>query len=106
MTAVFLDPPYTSKANRASNLYSIDCESVGHEVEKWCRDKQDDPLLRIALCGYEGEYDLPGWDCHAWKASGGYENQAIGDDGSSRNCAKERIWFSPNCESDMQGKLF
>ncbi len=106
MTAVFLDPPYTDKANRTSNLYAIDCENVGHEVAKWCRDKQDDPLLRIALCGYEGEYDLPGWDCHAWKASGGYENQATGEEGASGNCAKERIWFSPNCESKKQAELF
>ena len=104
MTGVFLDPPYTDKADRAGGLYAVDCKHVGHDVAEWCRENQDNKLLRIALCGYDGEYDLPGWDCHAWKASGGYENQADGE--VSGNCAKERIWFSPHCESETQGSLF
>ena len=105
VTAVFLDPPYTDKANRDSNLYAVDSESVGHEVMDWCRDNGGNPLLRIALCGYDGEYDLPGWRTHAWKAVGGYENQSKGDDGPSGNCAKERVLFSPHC-IDNEPDLF
>jgi site-specific DNA-adenine methylase len=106
MTAVFLDPPYTDKAERASDLYAVDCERVGHDVAEWCRKNQDNKLLRIALCGYEGEYELPGWECFAWKAHGGYENLSTDEKGPSGNCKKERIWFSPNCLSDSQGRLF
>ena len=96
MTGIFLDPPYTDKADRAE-VYAVDCDRVGHDVARWCRENGDNPLLRIALCGYEGEYDLPGWRKHSWKAAGGYENQSTGDDGPSGNCLKERIWFSPGC---------
>lgn len=31
------------------------------------------PGIDIALCGYEGEHDMPtSWDCVEWKARGGY----------------------------------
>ena len=68
MTGVFLDPPYSAEADRDETLYLKDCPKVAHEVSAWCRANGDNPLLRIALCGYEGEHDLPGWDCVAWKA--------------------------------------
>lgn len=103
LTAVFLDPPYTDKANRDSNIYALDSESVGHDVFAWCLKNGDNPLFRIALCGYEGEYELPGWRCHTWKASGGYENQSQCE--TSGNCKKERIWFSPHC-LDKELNLF
>jgi hypothetical protein len=55
----------------------------------------DNPLLRIALCGYEGEHQMPGsWDCFAWKAHGGYSVQGHG---TNRNRLLERVWFSPHC---------
>jgi hypothetical protein len=74
--------------------------TVAHDVAQWCRDHEDDPLIWIALCGYEGEHDLPGWDVVAWKASGGY---------NSDHGHLERIWFSPNCpvpSQITQGDLF
>jgi hypothetical protein len=56
----------------------------------------NNPLLRIALCGYEGEHDMPKeWDCVAWKAVGGYGNQSE----NNENARRERIWFSPHCIS-------
>lgn len=95
LTGVFLDPPYTADAGRDADLYEQDDLSVGHDVAAWCKANQDNPLLRIALCGYEGEYDLPGWECFAWKTNGGYGTQS---DGRGReNANRERIWFSPNC---------
>lgn len=97
MTGVFLDPPYTADAGRADDLYEQDSLSVGHDVAEWCRANQSNPLLRIALCGYAGEYDLPDWECLEWKARGGFGSQGIG--AGRENANKERIWFSPNCLS-------
>ena len=80
-------PPYTAEAGRQAALYEHDDLTIGHDVAAWCKANEDDPLLRICLAGYVGEYDLPGWECLAWKANG-YR---------SDNGHKERIWFSPNC---------
>lgn len=106
VTGVFLDPPYSDDAARTMGIYAKDCGSVAHEVRRWCLENQDNPLLRIALCGYEGEHDLPGWTEVAWKAQGGYGSQS---DGTGReNSARERIWFSPHClnPSKCQQLLF
>jgi hypothetical protein len=96
LTVVFLDPPYADTAQRAE-VYSHDDMQVAHAVRKWALAHGDDPMLRIALCGYEGEHRMPdSWTEFAWKARGGHENQA---DEVSGNCRKERIWFSPHCLS-------
>ena len=100
LTGVFLDPPYTTKANRKSDLYSNDDLDVGHAVRDWAVEQGGNKRMRIALCGYEGEYEMPGdWDCYAWKARGGYASRgSVGCNGRA-NAAKERIWFSPHCLS-------
>jgi hypothetical protein len=96
MTAVFLDPPY-SHAERDDDLYAID-HDISADVRAWCLANGEDPLLRIAICGYAGEWHEPlpdaGWTEFAWKARGGYANQNGGDD---TNAHRERIWFSPAC---------
>ena len=52
--------------------------------------------LRIALCGYAGEHDMPAdWAEWAWKAKGGYGSQSKAHD--NPNAKRERIWFSPHC---------
>ena len=105
-TAVFLDPPYSEEAGR-SELYSEENMTVAHEVRRWALEWGSDKRMRIALCGYEGEHDMPGWECFEWKAHGGYghlakeESEAIGRNNSKR----ERIWFSPNCLSSRQARL-
>jgi DNA adenine methylase len=99
LTAVFLDPPYTAKATRASGIYAQDDEDIGHAVRDWAVEHGGDKMLRIALCGYEGEYEMPlTWECVPWKARGGYASQS--DEGSQgrENATRERIWFSPHCE--------
>ena len=102
MTAVFLDPPYADTANRCSNLYSEDSLSVAHDVRLWCIENGDNPLLRIALCGYEGEHEMPcDWECVEWKAAGGYASQ--GED--RENAKRERIWFSPVCLRPEKAQL-
>ena len=91
LCGVMLDPPY-----RSANAIEYGGGGVDHAaIEAWCRDNGDRPQLRIALCGYEGEYDLPGWSVMAWKAHGGFGNQGQGR--GRKNSAKERIWFSPHC---------
>ncbi len=92
LTAVFLDPPYAAERD---TVYAHDSADVAHEVREWAIAHGSDPLLRIALCGYEGEHAMPSdWACLAWKAGGGYGSQGAERTG---NCRKERIWFSPHC---------
>jgi hypothetical protein len=95
ITGVFLDPPYGEDADR-DELYSAEDFSVAPEIRKWAVENGDNPLLRIALCGYKGEHEMPdSWDCVAWKANGGYGSQ--GDGRGRANAGRERIWFSPSC---------
>jgi len=91
VTGIFFDPPYSSELHDVEYAANSD---VGADVRKWCAENGDNPLLRIALCGYEGEHDLPGWECHHWKARKGY--QAI-KEGEEHSGNRERIWFSPHC---------
>jgi hypothetical protein len=96
LTGVFLDPPYADTAERTNDLYSHDSESVAHDVREWAIENGANPLLRIALCGYEGEHAMPSdWECIAWKARGGYGSQ--GNNAARENSGRERIWFSPHC---------
>ena len=86
LTGVLLDPPYVLESGRCPTLYSKDDLTVGHAVHAWAIANGNHPKLRIALCGYVGDYIMPAsWSEFAWKATG------------SRNRAKERIWFSPGC---------
>ena len=93
---VFLDPPY-GHGERDGRLYAHDATDVTRDVEAWCRANGDDPRLRIALCGYEGEYDLPGWSVLHWKTKGGYSGQGDGTTRGLANTTRERVWFSPFC---------
>lgn len=94
LTAVFLDPPYDMAANKRAYCYNHETD-VSAAVREWALANGDNPLLRIALCGYEGEHEMPGWECMAWKTRGGYGNQRKAGDEINRT--KERIWFSPHC---------
>jgi hypothetical protein len=103
-TGVFLDPPYSAEADRDPSLYAAEDLDVAHRVREWALKNGDNPKLRIALCGYEGEHEMPdSWECVKWKASGGYAASA----GNTENATRERIWFSPHCELvEKQGDLF
>lgn len=54
----------------------------------------NDRLLRIALCGYEGEGHETlldyGWTVHAWRAAGGYGGGRGGTGDTNRH--RERIY--------------
>lgn len=113
LTAVFLDPPYADTANRDNKIYRCDSQSVAHDVREWAIEQGGNPLMRIALCGYEGEHKMPEtWECVAWKACGGYGG-GKGNRGE-KNKNRERIWFSPHClrpnvirsKKDLPGQMF
>jgi hypothetical protein len=98
MTAVFLDPPYGEEVEQ-TRVYASDSGTVSDDVRRWCIENGNNSLLRIALCGYEGEGHEElldyGWTSHAWKTAGGYGGGrgGVGD----ANRSKERIFFSPAC---------
>lgn len=95
-TAVFFDPPY-AVADR-DTVYAAESFSVAHDVRAWCLEHGADPLLRIALCGYDEHDELAaaGWAKKEWKASGGFANQ---DSRGTDNAAREVVWFSPHCQT-------
>ncbi len=101
LTAVFLDPPYSDKANRDANIYSVDSLDVAHDVRKWAIENGDNPLMRIALCGYHDEHEMPdNWTVWRWKAGGGYMGKGAGQQAINRH--KEAIFFSPHCLSGSE----
>ena len=88
LTGVLPDPPYTKESGRSDRLYAKDDLRVGHQVRDWAVQNGGNPKLRIAICGYAGEYQMPSnWSVFEWKSGG------------SPNGHKERIWFSPHCLS-------
>ena len=101
-TGVFLDPPYeTGDLQYAAGGIG---EGISAKVAEWAFQNGDHPDMRIALCGYEGEHNLPdSWECVKWKANGGYASTG---GVAEENSAKERIWFSPHCLNGKQTSLF
>src|SRR3990167_6018501 len=102
---VFLDPPYSQDAGVDTVYGEHHDPGVSARVRAWCAAHGDDPKLRIALCGYEGEghdaLESLGWRVEQWKAQGGYSNQS-----GSQNRHRERIWFSPHCRGAVQATLW
>jgi len=91
---IMLDPPYY--AGLSDGLYAHADSTVSARVRQWAIDNGSNPNYRIALCGYEGEHQMPpDWEVVEWKASGGYGSQR--QDGTNQNAERERIWFSPHC---------
>ena len=92
--AIMLDPPYL-QTERDERLYAVET-NVSVAVREWALEHGDDPRLRIALCGYDGEHIMPdSWECVAWKSTGTRAEQAT----------RERIWFSPHCLRPDKGQL-
>jgi len=111
-TGIFLDPPYAHDIGRDLKCYSEDHPDLSGATREWALAHGDDERYRIALCGYEGEHEMPDtWECLAWRAKGGYANQAggarTGPYMGQENRRRERIWFSPHCTRvAAQAKLF
>lgn len=90
-TAVFLDPPYLDNCTATYNHN----DDVRGDVRAWAIEQGQNPAMRIALCGYDGEHEMPDdWTVYQWATVGGY-----GREGSRAmtNRHRERIWFSPHC---------
>ncbi len=106
--AIFLDPPYTEVAGRTRRLYAEDDLCVGVEVSEWAIAHGNDPKLRIALCGYIGEYKMPDdWAVFRWKTRGGFGVLSASADGvGRRNAKKECIWFNRACMSSKKLSLW
>lgn len=103
VTAVFLDPPY---GDGAGGLYAEHDQTLSSKVRAWAIEAGARKDMRIALCGYEGEHEMPStWRTYAWKARGGYGSQR--EDGTNENARRERVWFSPHClGNENAGPLF
>lgn len=85
---------FLGAAGRDPSVYAEEDGSASRRAREWALEHGKDPKLRIALCGYEGEHEMPSsWQCVPWKAAGGYAAAA----GNKANAARERIWFSPAC---------
>jgi len=96
LTGVFLDPPYDLDT-RVKKVYQQD-DNIFSQVCRWAIENGDNPKMRIALCGYEGDYGIPStWQTHSWQTNGGMANQALGNSRGKDNSKKEVIWFSPHC---------
>lgn len=116
MTGIFLDPPYDMRivsnaetgrdgAAPSDKLYENHDNDLSAAVCKWAIEHGDNSLLRIAVCGYEGEHEFPSrWTKVAWKANGGFGNQNPNTNGAI-NATRERIWFSPHC-LNPENRLF
>ncbi len=104
VTAVFLDPPYTTgDMDYAAGGVGGELASA---VRDWCAQNGTNLDLRIVLCGHDGEHnalqDL-GWVTRKWEAKNGY---AKSDEGKQRT-ASERLWCSPAClTAGLQHDLF
>lgn len=99
LTGVFLDPPY-SQDQRDAGIYVEDAVGLADRVRAWAIANGDNPLMRIALCGYDTEHvgDMPSsWTAWRWKAHGGFGSQAKKTQRAQENSRREVIWFSPHC---------
>ena len=92
LTAVFLDPPYGEGAMNYSaggNAQAL----LMTRAREWAIAHADDPLLRIAICGYD--LTMPDdWTSLRWKARKGYQQAGTA---SANNRDREIIWFSRHC---------
>jgi site-specific DNA-adenine methylase len=105
LAAVVLDPPYDTEDCVDVYHNGAEARGVSAQVRQWAIENGDNPMLRIALCGYSDEHSMPdNWSVFKWQATGGYGNQRV--DRTNTNNQKERIWFSPHCLSPAQIEMF
>lgn len=105
MTGILLDPPYgTGEVDYSGGGNRTD---IASDVRAWAIKNGDNPDLRIALCGYDGQFEMPGdWEVEEWSAAGGYSSTAEEETQGQLNRHRERVWFSPACIPVAQGSLF
>lgn len=101
-TGVFLDPPYRGTEDYYAGVSKKKPErsSIADQVDVWAFEHGADENFRIAVCGYEHnfnleEYQKRGWHLHRWKASIGFHSGK--KDIAERKQSQEIIAFSPPC---------
>ena len=95
LTGVFLDPSYSGDTGRTPDIYAVDDLRVAPLARGWAIQNGQNPLLRIALCGYKPMEMPPGWSAVNWSSKGGY---GVGRGGTGeKNRHREVVWFSPFC---------
>src|SRR5205085_2260975 len=63
--AVFLDPPYKAHGGMCYGRYNDG--AISARVRLWAVQNGENPNMRIALCEYEGVFDMPPhWSCYRW----------------------------------------
>jgi DNA adenine methylase len=96
MVGIFLDPPYLVE-NREDRLYRIETNTF-IESCNWAVANGNNPKMRIAVCGYDGDFIFPSdWQVFHWGTTGGFSSLAKTKERGKDNSKKETIWFSPNC---------
>lgn len=86
---VLLDPPYAISTGREV-VYNHESDASA-AVREWAIANGENPRYRIALCGYDGEHDMPPtWEVVAWRARSAFKSSNV-------NRHRERVWFSPHC---------
>src|ERR1019366_5834939 len=74
------------------------CAGIADAAREWAIANGGNPDLRIAICGYEGQHEMPAdWIVHEWKAAGGYSSTASEEMEGELNRHRERVWFPPAC---------
>jgi DNA adenine methylase len=88
ITAVFLDPPYgKGLGDQCYKRYSDG--QLSNRVRAWALNNGHNPRLRIALCEYDGAFEMPAdWHVYKWEHGAGMSK-------GHRNKGRERIWCSP-----------
>lgn len=104
VVGVFFDSPYSAESVVETRLYSVPYDkTITAKVVEWSLKNGQNPLLRIAVCGYYDEFQaMPGWTCYRWHAHGGMSNHSA----TNENKTKEAVWFSPHCLKPSRGELF
>lgn len=97
MTGILLDPPY-GEGKVDYQAGGNKCDTISSEVREWAIENGCNPQLRIVLCGYESQHEMPDdWRVEEWKTAGGYSSTAAQHTDAKDNCRRERLWFSPAC---------
>ena len=96
LTGLFLDPPYSIEKNKQTSVYGSMSKqhNLNDDMTEFLLENQNIDGFRIAICGLEGEYDLPNkyWECVSWMGNSGYADKT-----KNNNREKERIWFNKQC---------
>jgi DNA adenine methylase len=84
--AIFLDPPYKD-FGRCYGRYHDNLVSA--RVRAWAVENGTNKRLRIILCGYDSEHEMPDdWSVYCWDHPKGMSK-------NGENVGRERVWCSP-----------